>query len=149
MESTIVGLDGEHLVVYRLGGITLENLTKNYPGIVRIQNHKAHTPNAPGMLPYHYAPKTKLTIVSDISLIPNDSIKTGIIYYSQDWASQFCTYAIRLDDKNNYASAGRNLYDSLYKLDSLKLDLIVIQKFPNSGLGRTINDRLARAEKRR
>jgi L-threonylcarbamoyladenylate synthase len=37
------------------------------------------------------------------------------------------------------------LYNALHKLDQLHLDVIIAERFPDHGLGRTINDRLERA----
>jgi L-threonylcarbamoyladenylate synthase len=41
--------------------------------------------------------------------------------------------------------AASNLYDSLHELDHQNLDVIITEKFPNHGLGKSINDRLQRA----
>ena len=37
------------------------------------------------------------------------------------------------------------LYDAMHTLDNKNLDLIIAEKFPDFGLGKSINDRLQRA----
>ena len=37
------------------------------------------------------------------------------------------------------------LYSALHELDQLELDVIIAEKVPNIGLGKSINDRLKRA----
>jgi L-threonylcarbamoyladenylate synthase len=36
----------------------------------------------------------------------------------------------------------------MHRLDQDKLDVIIAEKFPNEGLGKTINDKLERATKK-
>lgn len=36
----------------------------------------------------------------------------------------------------------------MHRLDKLKLDAIIIEKLPDTGLGKSINDRLERASKK-
>ncbi|MFT6811198.1 MAG: L-threonylcarbamoyladenylate synthase, partial [Saprospiraceae bacterium] len=149
LESTIIGLEGDLLVVYRLGGITLENLMLHYGGIVTVQNHKEDNQDAPGMLPYHYAPKTELILSQDLSLLSFNSDKIGLIHHSTFQPSPSIEHSIFLDSTDDYTQAGRLLYESLYHMDKLGLDLIIVEKFPETGLGRTINDRMIRAAYRR
>jgi len=149
LESTIVGLEDQDLIVYRLGGIPLEALMANYDGIIKIQNKKDHAPNAPGMLPYHYSPKTKLILINSLEEIPEDCGNVGLIYHTASWETSPYKHTLLLDPKDEFQHAGRRLYHSLHDMDQKKIDLIAIQIFPNTGLGRTINDRLSRAEQRR
>lgn len=41
--------------------------------------------------------------------------------------------------------AATNLYNAMHTLDSQNLDIIIAERFPNNGLGKSINDRLQRA----
>ena len=47
--------------------------------------------------------------------------------------------------QGHLGNAAIQLYALLHELDERKLDCILIEKFPDHGLGRTINDRLKRA----
>ena len=44
--------------------------------------------------------------------------------------------------------AATNLYAALHILDKLNLDLIIVERLPDTGLGKSINDRLERAAKK-
>jgi L-threonylcarbamoyladenylate synthase len=50
-----------------------------------------------------------------------------------------------LSPTGNLTEAASQLYNALHKLDQLHLDVIIAERFPDYGLGRTINDRLERA----
>ena len=52
-----------------------------------------------------------------------------------------------LTAKNNLDEAARNLYSCLRKIKKEGYKLIAVEKIPNIGLGKTINDRLNRASK--
>jgi L-threonylcarbamoyladenylate synthase len=54
---------------------------------------------------------------------------------------------IILSEIGDFNEAAASLYSSLHAMDKLELDVILIQKLPNQGLGVTINDRLTRATK--
>ena len=44
--------------------------------------------------------------------------------------------------------AAQNLYAAMHRLDQSELDLIIVEKLPETDLGNTINDKLARATKK-
>ena len=52
-----------------------------------------------------------------------------------------------LSTKNNLDEAAKNLYSCLRKIRSKGYKSISVEKIPNKGLGKTINDRLYRASK--
>ncbi len=52
-----------------------------------------------------------------------------------------------LSEKADLEEAAKNLYAAMHRLDKLKLDAIIIEKLPDTGLGKSINDRLERASK--
>ena len=52
---------------------------------------------------------------------------------------------IVLSKKGSMQEAASKLYDSLHELDNKNLDLIIAERFPDKGLGKSINDRLQRA----
>jgi L-threonylcarbamoyladenylate synthase len=41
--------------------------------------------------------------------------------------------------------AASKLYDALHQLDHENLDIIIVEKMPDLGLGKSMNDRLQRA----
>ena len=79
IESTIVGFENEEAVVYRLGSLALKDLEKVI-GEVEVRNKKEHSPNAPGMLAKHYAPRTKTYLVDDAEKFLNNNRRVQLVY---------------------------------------------------------------------
>ena len=52
-----------------------------------------------------------------------------------------------LTKKNNLKQAAKNLYSLLRKIKKDGYKMIAVEKIPNIGFGKTINDRLNRASK--
>ena len=52
-----------------------------------------------------------------------------------------------LSTKNNLDEAAQNLYSCLRKIKNSGYKSIAVEKIPNQGLGKVINDRLVRASK--
>src|SRR5690606_12132443 len=84
VESTIIGWEGEELVVYRKGGLEIEELQTVFPGNIRINDFSDSNPSAPGMLKKHYSPgKRVLLLKKEQDLSSFDIQKTGFLrYYS-------------------------------------------------------------------
>jgi L-threonylcarbamoyladenylate synthase len=148
IESTIVGFKGESTVLYRLGSITIEEI-EAVIGPIQIKTQAENTPSAPGMLSKHYAPKTKTVLTESISteLLIYDTKKIGLLTYQNSVEYKNIVAHEVLAPDGSLKVAASNLYASLHKLDQLNLDLIIAEKFPDHGLGKTINDRLERATK--
>ena len=69
--------------------------------------------------------------------------KIGILAYSLEQAENRLTRIIRMPEQaDDYAQA---LYASLRELDSLQLDMILVEQPPNTEAWRAINDRLCKA----
>ena len=141
LESTIIGFDGEQPVLYRPGGLALEEIEKAI-GEVKINAEENAQPLSPGMLKSHYAPRKKLLFDK---LESNLTGKTGVIAFNKyitgiDEANQ-----ILLSPKGDIREAAKNLFSAMRQLDASDVEVIVAVKFPESGIGRAINDRLKRA----
>ena len=146
IESTIIGFEKEVPVIYRLGSITIEEITAVI-GPVEIKNKKDIAPDAPGMLSRHYAPKTSSYLVenADYFLSNLTNKKVGVLLFDKAIDAPNIAHSITLSKTGNLKEAASKLYESLHQLDVLNLDLIVIERFPDVGLGKSINDRLERA----
>ena len=146
IESTILGFEDETPVLYRLGSLALEDI-EAVAGPVLVRNQAAQTPDAPGMLKKHYAPRTETRLLDGLAELPPTYApeRTGVICFT-DAPSTTSFAAVRiLSERGDYREAAARLYDTLHELDRLGLDLIVALRFPDRDLGRTINDRLERA----
>ncbi|MGB0891743.1 MAG: L-threonylcarbamoyladenylate synthase [Flavobacteriaceae bacterium] len=145
IESTIIGFENNEPIIYRLGALALEDI-EAIVGKISIKNKKEEKPDAPGMLARHYAPSTKTFLVDDVAseIKKHQGKKIGILVF-KDSLDNTSLKEIILSEKGNMQEAASKLYDSLHELDHLKLDLIIAERFPDFGLGKSINDRLQRA----
>ncbi|MBS1647018.1 MAG: threonylcarbamoyl-AMP synthase [Bacteroidetes bacterium] len=144
LESTIVGFD-EGLVVYRLGGLAVEDIER-VAGPVQVQTNNSSNPKAPGMIKSHYAPKKPLFIADIASFLKTHADKkVGIISFYQSYGGQYASVEKILSPKKNIKEAAHGLFAALRYFDESDVEVIVSEKFPDSFLGRAINDRLQRA----
>jgi L-threonylcarbamoyladenylate synthase len=144
IESTIIGFENDEAVLYRLGGLALEEIEKVI-GKVKVNLNESSNPKSPGMLKSHYAPEKSLRIRE----FENERIerpdKTGVIAFNEFVEGIAKDNQILLSEKGDLEEAAKNLFAAMRKLDASDVDEIIAVKFPEEGLGRAINDRLKRA----
>ncbi len=141
VESTIVDCTGSEPVVLRLGGTSTEAMM-NIVGKVEVRTYNEETPNAPGMLLSHYAPRKKMLLGNIHDLLHEHSKSVSILSFKDQY---FNFNNIRLSEAGDLNEAARNLFSALRKLDADHSDLILAETVPDYGIGRAINDRLRRA----
>ena len=142
IESTIIGLKKNKILVYRLGSLILNDIKKI--GDIELFNNEE---NYPGSFKKHYSPRKKLYIGDIKSLCESyQDKKIGILCYDKKYEYVDKKKQIVLSDKSCLNEASRNLYSSLYKLDNMKnIEIIISSLLPNDFIGRTINDRLKKS----
>lgn len=131
VESTIVGCVGEPALL-RLGGVPAEAieaamgrpLVPAGEGIV-----------APGQLASHYAPEGTMRL----NVTEPQPDETLLGFGPIDGA------ALSLSETGDLVEAAANLFECLHQLNALGAAKIAVSPVPDVGLGRAINDRLARA----
>jgi L-threonylcarbamoyladenylate synthase len=145
IESTIIGFENEEPVIYRLGALALEDI-EAVVGKISIKNKKEENPDAPGMLARHYAPATKTFLVDDVvaEVKNHPKKKIGILVFKTSLDDENLTEII-LSKNGSMQEAASKLYDALHELDSLDLEILIAERFPDTGLGKSINDRMQRA----
>lgn len=143
LESTIVGFEADGPVVYRLGGMALEQL-EGLIGPVRVQAHSTSNPQAPGMLSSHYAPRKPLTLLAPGSS-PAPAPRIGALAFREPFGGIDPAHQRVLSPTGDLAEAAKNLFAHLRALDALNLDRLYAEPLPPHGLGLAINDRLRRA----
>ena len=135
LESTIIDLTSKPKII-RLGGLNLDYLKK----ILNVKlNYNSDTKrDYPGQRRLHYSPGIP------IKLNIKDPKKNSayILISKKKFTSKNFFY---LTKNKNLEEAGKNLYKTLRKIKKRKFKLIEVEKIPNIGIGRTINDRLQRA----
>lgn len=146
IESTIVGFENEKAVIHRHGTIAEVQIAAICETAKASGGEKKLV--APGMYPRHYAPRTPLIFSSDVSALLQKykDRKVGLLYYGAGPSGiESCTVTCSLSETSNLREAAANLYKYLHRLDACWLDLIIVQKFPDEGIGRALNDKLKRA----
>jgi L-threonylcarbamoyladenylate synthase len=145
IESTIIGFDGEEPIVYRLGSLSLEEIESKV-GKVQLRNKMDVAPDAPGMSSRHYSPKTPTVLCSDVAsaLSERSENRIGIIVLQHELTLEKGVQKV-LSKSGDLQEAARNLYATMHELDAAELDVILIERMPETGLGVSINDRLERA----
>ncbi len=146
IESTIIGFENDEPIIYRLGALAIEDI-EAVVGKVTIKNKKEENPDAPGMLDRHYAPSTQTFLTDTVSEEIKKHIgkRIGILVFKSDLKYDTVTTRIILSQKGDMAEAASKLYDAMHDLDHQNLDVIIAERFPDFGLGKSINDRLQRA----
>jgi L-threonylcarbamoyladenylate synthase len=132
----------QKVIVYRLGGISIERLEQELAYVPEVKNELHHGVRTSGMVKYHYATETPLYFLTEESRI--FTLNEGRILFQCNERSytenDFC-----LSASGDMEEAAKNLYAALHDMDSRGFDCIFIEPFPNEGLGKTMNDRLKRA----
>lgn len=147
LESTIVGMEGAEVIIYRLGGLEINEIEK-VVGSVKVKDHSSSNPSAPGQLESHYAPR-KPFILGDLNAMVaeklNQGIDFGVLCFSGFFEQVPQERQISLSPSGDLHEAAQNLFSAMRKLDEGNSAMILSELVPDEGLGKAINDRLRRA----
>ena len=138
VESTIIDLRKKPKIL-RLGGLEVGIIQKILKKKISVNTNPTKI-SAPGQLRIHYSPgipirlNAKKTKKNEAFLL----IKKGKINKANYYF---------LSKKGNLKEAVKNLYTILRKIKKDNYKSIAVDKIPNKGFGKTINDRLLRASK--
>ncbi|MDB9936670.1 L-threonylcarbamoyladenylate synthase [Candidatus Pelagibacter sp.] len=138
IESTIINLTKKPTIL-RLGGLDISKIKK----ILNFKIFQSTNPKkkiAPGQSRLHYSPgiPIRMNVIKPkkdeaFILIKKRKVKLNNFYY--------------LSDNNNLDQIAKNLYSCLRKIKNRGYKSIAVEKIPNKGLGKAVNDRLNRASK--
>ena len=138
IESTIINLLNKPTIL-RFGGLDISKINKILKKKVLVKTNSKKK-IAPGQFPLHYSPGiplrtnvTKPKMNEAFVLIKKRKTRSKNYYY--------------LSKKNNLQQSAKNLYTLLRKIKKDGYKLIAVEKIPNKGIGKTINDRLKRASR--
>ncbi len=147
LESTIVGMEGNDIVVYRLGGLEISEIER-IVGQVKVKSHSTSNPQAPGLLESHYAP-SKPFLIGNLDELISKYQSQGIDFAVLSLAKTFSFIPsenqIALSARSNLKEAATHLFAAMRMLDESNAAVILAELMPETGLGRAINDRLKRA----
>jgi L-threonylcarbamoyladenylate synthase len=145
IESTIVSVVGNDWQLLRLGMLPEANIhaVAGVPATMIKQAIKA-----PGQHALHYSPRTPMQLFTSRTdlikhaneLISTNTLAAALLLGAGEVPN--CTY---FELNNNAADVAQKLYDTLHKMDALKLDKLLIETPPSAPEWFAILDRLTRA----
>lgn len=147
LESTIVGMEDEEIVIYRLGGLEIGEI-EDVVGPVKVKDHSSSNPAAPGQLDSHYAPRKPFLLGDLKTLIAKkqaEGFDFAVLSFSDAFVQMPQEKQIALSPSRDLHEAAQNLFSAMRKLDETPVQVILAELMPETGLGRAINDRLRRA----
>lgn len=162
IESTIVKVEQDRLIILRAGPITREDLEAF--ASVEI-GYPASTVEAPGQLASHYAPRTPLILEqrpfglggdntpegSELAKISfqsernDEERRVGVLAWKRPSFPIDCAAMEVLSESGDLREAAATLFAKMRRLDEAELDFIVAEPVPEVGLGVAIMDRLRKA----
>ncbi len=139
IESTIVKVVGERLILLRPGGLPRDTIEKIAGKALEIPTAAAI--EAPGMMRSHYAPRARLRVHASAPRANEAFLGFG--------ADGDFPNTLNLSPSGDLVEAAANLFAHLRAADALcathGLSGIAVAPIPDKGLGEAINDRLTRA----
>ncbi len=156
LESTVVKItDDGSLQILRPGGITEEMLARNGFEIVLPEDPNSGPLHSPGRLKKHYSPAVPLAVFTDSPpdrkpdfFIPLQESDSLVYLYSHDLDPLNSVFRVRamLSASGSAAEAAENLFRIFdHASASGNVTFLLIRKFPDSGIGKALNDRISRA----
>ncbi len=136
IESTVIAIEGDMILLLRPGMISAEDL-RPFASAIRIAGDPAASTShaSPGQHHKHYSPRTPLHIGK-----PAAFGRGAFLYYSEPGSYD---RSIRMPSEP--AAYAAMLYDVLHALDKDALDWIAVESLPDSPAWDAIRDRLTRA----
>lgn len=169
VESTVVDISGDKPMILRPGGITKQQL-ESVVGEVLMDpalehsyseqpSQEAVAPKSPGVKYKHYAPDGELWIVdhrsgmermrSKIQALVNQyqqaGQQVGILTTDEGTPFYKADKVISLGRRSDLETVAQGIYHALRTMDQHKVQYILAESFPSTGLGEAIMNRLLKA----
>ena len=136
VESTIISLTKKPTIL-RFGGLDILEIQKVLKKKILI-NTSSKNKVAPGQFLLHYSPGIPLRI----NIKKPKKYEAFVLIKKRKTTYKNYYY---LSKKNDLKQSAKNLYSLLRKIKKDGYKMIAVEKIPNKGIGKTINDRLSRA----
>ncbi|MFH1806341.1 MAG: L-threonylcarbamoyladenylate synthase [Pseudomonadota bacterium] len=140
LESTVIDLTTDRVILLRPGGITADQITGVLACDVILAQNDDDAPKSPGMLTSHYAPG--LPVRLNATAPQKNEI---LLAFGPDCVTKGFDAVLWLSKTGDDREAAANLFALLHQADQNRFDAIAIAPIPDKGLGVAINDRLKRA----
>lgn len=156
VESTVLSLTGEHPLLLRPGGVTLEQIRRLLPDT---QVHKSVLNNgeidkaaSPGMKYRHYSPKARVVIAPTAgtaarlyNAAANMGLNVWILCSDSEREALPGTDSAELYKSGRPEGAAERLFELLRTADDINKDLVIAVWNNNAGIGLSVTNRLLRA----
>ncbi|MGR6857115.1 L-threonylcarbamoyladenylate synthase [Bacillus halotolerans] len=155
VESTVLSCAGETPVLLRPGGITKEQIEAEI-GPILVDKGLAdpkEKPISPGMKYTHYAPSAPLVISEGsperiqtlIQEYQQGGKRVGVLTTEENADFYSADYVKSCGRRDQLETVAAALYDALRSFDEEKVDFIIAESFPDTGVGLAIMNRLMKA----
>lgn len=144
IESTIVSVRDGNLYVHRHGAIPFEEIEKA-AGSVR-EREGTGVCEAPGELPYHYAPHARLKLVGSTGEIAEEN--SGYLAFREPAVAPRTKHLRVLSPTGDLREAAANFFSHLIELDEQDVKVIYAERIPEEGLGKAMMERLRKAARK-
>lgn len=152
LESTVVDVSGDEVIILRPGGITLEMIQSIIPsakldgGLI----DDSTTPKCPGLKYRHYAPRAKVVVVQGnknnvkkyISSQIKLNSKIGVMTYG---GGEYADADVVIDVGSTMEEYAHNLFSALRMFDKKSVDFIYAEFCVEDGMGVAVRNRLYKA----
>jgi len=140
IESTVLELSGEDIILLRPGFVTREQLEQVAGRKVHLIHETGRMLKSPGMLANHYAPSLPVRLNID-----RPKADEALLAFGKD-VPEGAKFTLNLSGNGDLKEAAANLFAALRELDRPgAYSAIAVIRIPESGIGVAINDRLKRA----
>ena len=155
VESTVVEIIDDKVIVLRPGGTDVEELNK-IVGEVEVHTESQVSEKSPGKYPQHYSPKAKVILIENDLLqtakvqeraldMTSSGLKVGVLA-KQEHENEYREFALKvLGPENDLKTCASRLFHLLREFDSEGVDVIIAEGIEEKGLGRAIMNRLKKA----
>ena len=146
LESTVIDCTGRTPTILRSGSITREQLAEHVELAEPSVETASSAPRSPGLRHRHYAPTTPLILALDASAMhrflagePHPE-RCAVIHHSPLAAHAGVTRRLPADPE----LAAPLLFDAIRTLDAERPTQLLIEGYPETGVGQAVMDRLRR-----
>ncbi len=144
VESTIIEYFEGKFFVLRYGGLPVEEIESTL-GEKLIFKQNEISPNSPGQLKSHYAPRIPIYFFDEAQRENVNPEKTGLLLFKENPDYRNFASVKVLSPSGDLREASANLFKYLHEFENESVELILAEKIPQTGLGKAIMDRLQKA----
>jgi L-threonylcarbamoyladenylate synthase len=155
VESTVVELDGDKVMVLRPGGISVEELM-TVAGSVEVLSEAEVVERSPGKYPRHYSPRAAVLLVKNDTTQVYHALnayeemtaqgkRVGVMAKAEHAVFYRECHVKVLGAADDPKTCAARLFKVLREFDDERFDVIITECVPESGLGLAVMNRLRKA----